>query len=347
MKNLKSKLTKSNLKYLIPGLVVLLIAGVLIIRHLSAPQSELVLEQPQIRDLTQILEVSGVVDAKTKARMRFLAGGKVTYLGAKEGDWVKKWQTIATIDQRTLQKQLDKSLNDYMIERWDWEQTQDNIEDRWIPKSEERDVDQEQWQLENEVLDVEIQSLAIANTVMSAPFAGVLVESPIDTSGVQVLATDYFELVDPASLIFRAEVDEEDVARLELNQSAEIMLDAYPELLLPTQVEYIAYKSAQSSSGTVFLIELPINQPDLNKYRLGMNGDAAIELARKEQVLSIPLIATKERDGEFFVEVASSPNTSAEQTVEKQVQVGLETDRYLEVTAGLTENDWVVIPQSD
>lgn len=349
MKNQLNKFKKiinKNLKFIIPATLLIAAGGYFLWKQTSASQTELVFEQPQQRDLIQILELSGIVDAKTKARLRFLAGGKITYLGAQEGDWVKKWQTIATIDQRSLEKQLDKTLNNYMIERWDWNQTLDDTEDRWLPKSEERQVDQEQWQLENKVLDVEIQSLAIDNTVMSAPFAGILVQSPVSTSGVQVLSTDYFELVNPESLVFKAEVDEEDVAKLALGQTATISLDAYPDQTLETQLSYISYQSAQSSGGTVFLVELPIQEADLAKYRLGMNGDVAIELNKKESALSIPLVATRERGDKFYVDV-KAPEGSPDPTIEKEIEVGLETERYVEVLSGLKPTDQVVIPQSD
>jgi RND family efflux transporter MFP subunit len=337
---------KNKYKLLLAILIITGIGGYFFWQQAQADQQELVFKNPQTRNLIKSLDVSGIVDAQRKAQLRFIAGGKITYLGAKRGEFVKKWQTIATIDQRELQKRLDKTLNNYMTERWDWEQTQDDTKDRWLPKDESRQVDQKQWRLKNTVLDVEIQSIAISNTVMSAPFDGILVHSPIDTANVQVLASDYFKLIDPTSLIFKAEVDEEDVAQLTLGQPSTITLDAYSDETLNSQIDYISYQSAETRSGTVFLVEFPLNSDDLNKYRLGMNGDAQIELARKENVLTVPIIATKERGNKFFVDVkTANGQTAGSQTEEKQIETGLETDEYIEVISGLTEQDKIVIPQ--
>ena len=333
-------------------LILLLIAGVsifLLNRRKQQAQPIQVFEQPQYRDLKQTLEVSGVVDAERSAKMRFAAGGKIVYLGAKEGEIVKKWQTIATIDQRDLQKRLDQKLNLYSKERWDWEDQLDSVEDRWLDTAEQRSVDKNQWDLENTVLSVELQSIAITNTIMSAPFAGVLVYSPVDTPGVIVLATDYFELVDPESLIFIAEVDEEDIALVTMEQPVQITLDAYDNETIISNVKYIAYKSAQSSTGTVFLVEMPIatDATGLEKYRLGMNGEVEIILAQKSNVLTVPIIATKERDNQYFVDVKVGDDAEIAQVEERQIEVGLESEDYFEIVTGLTEQDEVLIPQVD
>ncbi len=345
MKKIKPRITsiikkiKSKWKWLLVILVV--IAG--FIWYQSGKDTnkvELTFQKPTRGNLIQTIEVSGVVDAKEKARLRFLAGGKLTYLGAMEGDWVKKWQTIASIDKATLQKQLQQDLNLYMKERWDWEQTQDDIEDRWIPMDEQRTVDKEQWDLENTVLTVEIRDIAIRNSAIYAPFEGILTVSPTSTTGVQLLSTDYFEVVNPNTLVFKAAVDESDIAQIKLGQTAELELDSYPDNILTTSVNYISYTSSQASSGTVFLVEFPINSNDLNRYRIGMNGDIAIITNTKENALYIPIEALIERDDKQYVEV----KTGEETYEEREIQIGLETDDYIEVVSGVDENSEILIP---
>ncbi len=309
----------------------------------QAQKPQLTFKHPQYRNLTKVLEVSGIIDAKEKARLRFAAGGKVVYLGAKEGDWVKKWQTIATIDGRTLQKQLQKNLNLYMKERWDFEDTTEDYDYHVEPLDTRRNLDKTQWDLNNEVLDVEINNIAITNTVLSAPFAGILVSAPTNVTGVNLLATEAFELVNPDSLIFKAAIDEADIAQVNIDQTGEIFLDAYPDEAITTNVSYIAYKSNSSSTGTVFIAEFPILGEDLlNKYRLGMNGDVKIKLDSKENVLSVPFEATRERDDKVYVDV----KTQYDQYQEKEVKTGLETDDYIEILSGLSENDEVLIPEN-
>lgn len=360
MLNKLSSFIKKRYKLILLALMIAVVAIFFVCQeHSQQPDQNF--EHPQYRDIAQTLDISGQVDAKRRARLRFLAGGKITYLGAQEGDWVKQWQTIANIDQRDLQKRLEKSLNLYMQQRWDWEDLQDNIKDEILDTSEQRYVDKQQWNLSNTVLDVEIQDIAVSQASMSAPFAGILVYQPVNSTHTQVTANDFFEVVDPRSLIFRAEINEEDIALVSVNQSAKIALDAYPNETLFTQVSYIAYVSTQTTGGNIFYVEFPlvvegegvdaigntdsynqeIGKNLLNKYRLGLNGEVLIELESKSNVLTIPLIATKFRDDDVFVDVRNDSGL----VEERKVEIGLESDEYAEIISGLSESDLVLIPK--
>jgi hypothetical protein len=235
---------------------------------------------------------------------------------------------------------LQQSLNQYSKERNDWDQQLDNIKDRTLPKSEQRGVNNNQLDLNNTILNVQAADIAITETVLSAPFAGILVASPTTVTGVNLLATDAFELVNPQSLIFEAIVDELDIATVQQNQSAQIELDAYPDELIASTVQTISYKSAQASTGTVYQVEFTLPpQENLERYRIGMNGDVIITLATKENVLSVPLDVLISRDDQNFVKVKNG-----EVVEEKLVEIGLETDERVEILSGLSESDQVVLP---
>lgn len=297
--------------------------------------------KPSIQTISKTLNVSGVIDAEEKANLRFAAGGKVVYIGAQEGDFVTKNQTLATIDQRELQKRLQQDLNAYLRERWDWETSQDATDYNVENLATRRDLDQQQTNLNDTVLNVEIRDIAIQNTVLKAPFSGLLVASPLTVTGVNLLATDVFELVNPDTLVFKAAVDEADIGQVRVGQAAAVTLDSYPDNPISSNVQSISYKSSQTSSGTVFVVRLPITVADLpSELRLGMNGDATITLNTKENVLAIPLDTTRQRDGKTYVDIKTGPSTVAE----REITTGLETDDMVEVTQGLTVNDEVVVP---
>jgi HlyD family secretion protein len=325
-------------------ILVGLILGVFFWRYLQPQQNKNTLKfaHPQIENLTKTVDVSGVIDAKEKARLRFIAGGKVTFIGAREGDSVKKWQTIATIDQSTLKKQLQQDLNLYMKERWDFEQSKDdNGNYDLLPLATRRTLDQNQWDLENEVLDVEIQDIAIKNSALHAPFDGVLTVSPTRVAGVQLLATDYFEIVNPDSLVFRATVDESDISQIKNDQTASIKLDAYEDKQFSSYVNYISYTSSQTSSGTVFIVEFPLNHESLNDLRIGMNGDVAITVDTRDQVMTVPFEATRERDNNTYVDVKTGDKTYAE----REIKIGMQTEDKVEVLEGLSLEDEILIPE--
>lgn len=294
-------------------------------------------------DLTEELSVSGVIDAKEKATLRYATGGKLTYLGAQEGDLVKKNQTLARIDASTLQKQLQQDLNSYFIQRLTYDQQQADRTKETYTDAQGREQQQDQATLNNSVLNVEIQNITIRNTILSSPFEGILVSSPATVTGVNLLGSDAFEVINPKSLVFRATVDQADVSKVAKNQTASLVLDAYPDQTISSQVSYISFTSAQSATGTVYLIEMPIlasGSADLNRFRIGMNGDASITLNQKNGVLAVPLAAVRDDNDKTYVKIKTGENTAED----REITTGLETDTQIEVVSGLNEGDEVVVP---
>ncbi len=325
--------------------IIVIIAGIGIWQYQKAKSAvpQLKFAKAEKTQLTETLSVSGVIDAKESANLRFATGGKLTYLGAQEGDVVKKGQTLARIDARTIQKQMQQSLNSYFIQRLTYDQDQADRANKTYTDALGRQQQQDQATLNNSVLSVEIQDITIQNSVLSTPIGGILVSSPASVTGTNLLATDMFQVINPQSLVFRATVDQADVSKVAKAQPGEVTLDAYPDQKLSTQVSYISYKSAQSSTGTVYIVEMPIQASgaaDLNRYRLGMNGDASIILNQKDDVLAVPVGAIREKNGQTFVRVKTGANTATD----REIKTGLETDSQIEVTSGLNQGDEVVVP---
>lgn len=341
---LKALFSQLKRRWKLIAILILIIGGggFFWYRRSQAAQPTLTFTQPTYRDLTKTLEVSGLLDAQEKATLRFALGGKLVYLGVKEGDTIKKNQVIAGIDQQELKKRLSQDLNSYTQERLTWEQTLDDLEDQAPTTANGRDKQIAQLQLDNTVASVEVRDIAIKETRLISPIKGILVTAPATTTGINLLATDVFEVINPETLVFKAAVDESEIAQVAIGQTAEITLDAYPDDPFTTQISYISPKSQSTATSTVFLIRLPVaGDPLLTRYRLGMNGDVVITLETKKNVLSIPLDATKQRDGKTFVDVKT-----ADATAEREITVGLETDEFIEVLSGLQTEDQVVLPET-
>lgn len=307
----------------------------------QAAASQLTFENPTRETIERTVESSGTVRAAKVARLRFLAGGKVTYVGAKEGDMVKKGQTLAVIDRATLQKQLQQNLNSYERERYDWEGFQEDSKDTASTNALERERKTNQLYLDDTVLSVEIQDIAIRNTVLSAPFAGILTVAPTVSGGVQLTGSDYFEVVDPESLEFVARIDEADISQIQEAQSADIELDAYRDKIIASSVDSIGFSSIETGEGTQFEVLFPLSQAAVGQLRLGMNGDVTIKLGRSENALTIPLLATRSRSGKTYVDVRTG-ETSYE---EREIETGIETEDRIEVVSGLSESDEILVPE--
>lgn len=332
---------KDHWLWIVIPLVVLAGIGYWQWSKIQAAEKALTFEKPQRQTIERTIDASGIVQADRVARLRFLAGGKVTYVGAKEGDWVKKGQSIAVIDRAALQKQLQQYLNSYERERYDWEGFQEDIKDVASTTDQERSVKSNQLNLNDTVLSVEIQNIAIRNTALNAPFAGILTTAPTNVAGVQLTGADYFEIIDPESLQFVARIDEADIAKINEGQAAIIVLDAYRDEPIESFVDKIAYSSVETGSGTQFEVKFPLDSTTIERLRLGMNGDVTIKLGKSENALTIPLLATRSRSGKTYVDVKVEGN----KTEEREIETGIETDERIEVVSGLSETDEIAVPE--
>lgn len=294
------------------------------------------------QNMQETFELSGKVASDRSATLRFSAGGLVTYLGAKEGDRVKKWQTLASIDTRQLQKTLEQKLNLYAIERGEFDQGRDdydaNIRTGNIDQELRRLLEKNQYQLDNTVKDVEYQDLSLKLSRLSTPISGVLTHAPIDVSNVQVLATDTWVVVDPDSLYFSADLDETDLKRVVLGQKVIITLDAYPDKNITSTIKSIAYSPKETTSGTTYEVTLALPPDLVSDLRLGLNGTAAIITAEKADILSLPSSALTIKDGKYLVLIKSG-----KKYVEKEVSTGIENEGFVEIKSGLGESDQVYV----
>lgn len=339
LKYRRMKQVKITKNWAIVGIVLLLLVGGIYWRRQANKPTyqEVTVEAHDIRDS---FELSGKVSADRAATLRFGAGGLVTYVGAQEGDVVKKWQTIASIDSRQLQKVLEQKLNTYAIQRNTFDQTVDDndntVPDGDVARTLKRLLEKNQYQLDNTVKDVEYQDLALRLSRLYSPVAGILVHSPVTVSNVQVTAADSWQIVDPTSLVFQADLDELDLPRVVKGQKVEIRLDAYPDHVINTEVGSVSFAPKETTSGTTYEVKISIPASEINNLRLGLNGTATIILQTKSQVPVLPLTAVAGAGAASKVTVLENGKYT-----EKTVQTGVESDGEVEIVSGLGVGDHV------
>ncbi|PWU23157.1 hypothetical protein C5B42_03890 [Candidatus Cerribacteria bacterium 'Amazon FNV 2010 28 9'] len=324
--------------------IILIVVGVFVWRVSHKKQVTQTFISPTRQNVEQTVDVSGTVDATSIADMRFLAGGKLIYESVKEGDKILRGQTIASIDARDVQKTLQESLTNYMTQRSNFDQTIEDYKDTALNDTIQRILQKNQYSLNNAVADVELKNIAISNASLYSPFTGVVTQLPSVSVGSQVSATDTFEVIDPASIEFSGEVDEVDVGSVHIGQQVHIILDAYPNETVNAVVNSIAMKataSTKSSGETVFIVKASIPNADIFHTRVGMNGTMKIVTATAQNVLTVPIAATIDKNGNTYVSVKVQ-NGKNITTRDQQITTGLENDDVVEVKSGLSDSDQIV-----
>lgn len=322
--------------------IVLLVLAFSIYRYTQKANVEYEEYTVSKSSINETFELSGKVVAGSSATLRFGAGGLITYMGAKEGDAVKKWQTLASVDTRQLQKTIEQKLNLYAIQRGTFDQTIDDndnsVPDGDLSRTLSRLLAKNQYQLDNTVKDVEYLDLSAKLSKLTSPISGILIHSPIDVANVQVSATDTWVVVDPASLYFSADLDETDLKRVSVGQKVIITLDAFAGIEYESSILSISYSPKETSAGTTYEVKLSLPESIISDLRLGLNGTAAIILSEKDSVKVLPSSALSGSNGNTTVTIKNGNKYE-----EKKIETGIENEGMVEIVSGLGENDHVYV----
>ncbi len=343
------KLFKSKRSILII-VTLLLLAGFFFIRlnkkSLQGPDLKKA-QSVQVKkgNIAKTLIFAGKIDAENFAVLHFQASGQLAWLGVKEGDLVKKWQAVASLDRESLKKSLEKEMNDYLTSRWNFEDTQDQYKEtknRFLITPElQRILDRQQYTLNNSVLDYEIANLAVKYATLISPLSGIVTGIENSTVGVNITPLNFsVTIIDPSSIYFKSEVDEEDVKYLSEKQNAIIILDSFSILEINSFLTDISFTPIEGQTSTTYKIKfsLPLDNSEL-KYRAGMNGDAKIVLEEKDNVLLIPIDAYLEEGDKKYVYLK---DPKFKKIFRQEIKTGLESDEEIEITDGLTEGQTIV-----
>jgi RND family efflux transporter MFP subunit len=288
------------------------------------------------QNLSETLSLSGEIAAEENVVLRFQTSGYLTWVGVKEGDFVKKFQTVASLDQEELQKNLKKYLNTYMSERWDFDVDKKNYDTR-ITSDLKFILDKAQFDLDKTVWDVEIKNLAIKYANLWTPIEGIVISADSPTAGVNITPTQAeFQIINPKTIYFLATADQTDVVGLTTNQSGKIILDPFPDQEISSQITNISFSPKSGETGTVYEVKmsLPLTANRL-MLRLGMTGDAQFITKELPNVLAVPTKFVKtDKEGLKYVWLKDGKNKK-----KWVVTLGDTLDSQVEIKSGLEEGN--------
>jgi RND family efflux transporter MFP subunit len=291
---------------------------------------------------TAILQATGYVTARREATVSAQITGALTAVLIEEGEHVKAGQILAQLDDsaqkanwaqaqaqvmaaRALLVQYQAQLEQ---SRRDNQRNQDLI-DRKLVSQQALETSQTQVatltaQVESQRKQVELAQAALRGaqvqldyTTVRAPFTGVIIAkaaqageiiSPISAGG-GFTRTGVGTIVDMDSLEIEVDVNEAYINRVQPGQSAQAVLDAYPDWTIPAHVIAII-PTADRSKATV-KVRIAIEQkdprvlPDMGVRvsfleQAAERNSNAVAAAASKGVL-VPASAIVERDGHSLV----------------------------------------------
>lgn len=189
-------------------------------------------------------------------------------------------------------------------------------------------------------------------TVLSAEVGEIVVTGTMNNAGTVIM-----QIADLSEMLVRAQVDEIDIARVEVGQTAQIYVNAYPDEAFEGEVRRIALQSTQAAGATKFYdTEVAVYMGDRSLYA-GLSATVDIEVETAEGVLRVPSQAVMDkRVEELESEVRRSPHVQRDKTftpvvfvyqdgkvIARPVEIGFSDLTETLILAGLDEGEHVVV----
>ena len=194
---------------------------------------------------------------------------------------------------------------------------------------------------------VDIARAKLERTLLRAPFDGVIAEINgelgefVTPSPVGIPTPPTVDLIDSSCLYISAPIDEVDAPAVQTGQQALITLDAFPGRKFPGFVRRVApYVLDVEKQARTVEIEAEIDaaaadDEDGRRLLPGYSADVEVILAERQEVLRVPTQVLVEGNRVF---VLADDTLTA-----REVETGIASWEYTEVTAGLGEGELVVL----
>ena len=170
-----------------------------------------------------------------------------------------------------------------------------------------------------------------------APLDGTIVLKNVEQGETFTSADSLMSMSD--RLTVKAQVDETDIAEIKVKQKAEIALDAYPDQKIEAEVDKIAFDATTVNNVTTYIVDvLPKTVPDF--MRSGMTANVTFLVQSKENVLVVPAEAIKIKEGRASVMVRFDGDD-----IEREVEIGLNNGKQMEIVSGLSAGEVILLPQ--
>lgn len=293
-----------NKKILAIVVILLSVVGGVILFRAKNEDVKVMKEVPVSRgNLVLKVQASGTVSPENRLEIKPPVAGRIDEVLVKEGAVVKKGKILAWISSTERAALLDSVRAQGAKEIKRWEEL-------YKP------------------------------TPVIAPINGTIILRNVEAGQTFMNTDSIFTMAD--RLTVKAQVDETDIAQIKVGQTAVITLDAYPNTPVPGKVVHVAYDATVTNNVTTYVCDvLPDEVPEF--MRSGMTSNVSIEVARKENVLLLPLTAIiMDQDGS---RVRIKQNEDKSSVI--PVETGSDDGKQIEIASGLSDNDIVLVEETE
>lgn len=346
-------------KILIPvaALAVVAIIIVLNLKSGAAPRYTVEGEVLKRGRIEEIVRADGQLKAVSQVNIGSDVMGRIEKIYVKEGDVVKKGDTLCIIDRSTYLARvrgLEYSLKQQEARlekaKKDFERIKELYEKNLVSKSAYEEAEATYKALKAQVeasrYSLEEAQRQLEKTIILSPINGEIVGVNKEEGEMAIVGTIntpgsiIMTIADLSKMMVNAYVDESEVVKIKRGNKVRIKIDAYPGKVFTGEVINVGGIPQQSVSqeyGISYPVEILIKD---TAYLLpGMSASCEIITKESNNALRVPIVALgreKESDKDYCFVVKKG-------TAKKRyVKIGIEGEAYAEALGGVEEGDTVI-----
>ncbi len=311
---------------------------------------------------------AGTVEACQRTKLSTIMGGRIEYLGVKEGDKVKKGQLLLKLwnddqkaqqalaeAQRAMAAQRVKEVCTTAASSRREAERQTSLKNKGFVSDAREDTARSEADARGAACEtaradvaqaaarVSVTKVEQGRMVLYAPFDGTVAKivgelgeySTPSPPGVPTPPA--IDLIDETCLYVKAPMDEVDAPKIKAGLPVRVSLDALPKQPLTGKVRRVApYVLAIEKQARTVDVEIDFERPAEVNMLVGYSADVEIVLSGRDKVLRVPTAALIEGSRVMML------NAESGKLEERKVKAGLANWEFTEIVEGLAEGDRIV-----
>jgi HlyD family secretion protein len=337
------------------------------------------------RPLSEIVKASGEIDPRVKVNISAHVIGKIQKMYAVEGQPIAAGQPFLELEKEAFLAQREQWAAQLSSSQTAAHRAEVTLADARNKLARARKLSQDDLisreQLESAELQETSSRLALdearqairqaqanldnakdelVKTTIYAPLSGTVIrlnaeEGEVVVSGTMNNAGSVIgTIADLSEILARVDVDENEIVKVQIGQSATLHVDALPRRTWHGKVVEVGSSGSerpQQPDVTFFAVKILLEAPD-PALRPGMSVRAQIHTAERPRALTVPLQSVVERPAKAVQPGADAGEAAEEvkvvyiiehgRAVERPVQTGISDDTRVEILSGARAGESVV-----
>lgn len=277
----------------------------------------------------------GALRSRQGVTLRPEVSGRISRLGFRDGQRVRRGQMLVQLDDTLQQAQLQQAEAQASIARTNLQRNRELLAANFVSQSM---VDQTAAALQVAEAQVALAKAQLARMRIEAPFDGVAGIRVVNVGDYVKDGADLVNVEDTSTVLLDFRLAERYVARIKTGQPVEAQVDAMPGRSFKGHVD--AIDSLLDANGRSLLVRARLQNPG-GELRSGMFARTRIVFATRSNAMVVPEEALVPLAGkQYLVKVVDGPKGKQSQRIE--ARIGMRLPGKVEILEGLAVGDQVV-----